>query len=138
MRKIAVLLPLTALKTIEVPETSVWASCQKIVDGSIEPVYFTNPEPTPENDGRPFSVGWHLAAYVNEEGICRGYPPCWELQRELGDVVTLFGPIVIVRERIDGHGDTFYADLTDADLENVRARTSMLVPLRRAAPGQPS
>jgi hypothetical protein len=100
----------------------VWATAQKIVEGYVEIAHLTEYEPTPENKGAAFAQGWHLSAYVNEDGIGMGMIPCIQVQ----DGPLLFGPVVIVRERVDGEGETHYADLTDADIETIRRRVQLI------------
>jgi hypothetical protein len=99
----------------------IWETCQELVRGYVEIVHLTPFEPTPENQGAPFSQGWHLAAYVNEDGIGRGMPPNVKIK----DGPILFGPVVFVHERVDGEGDTHYRDITEDDWEKIAGMISV-------------
>jgi hypothetical protein len=96
------------------PNSEVWSRAQKTVDGWIEPVYLT---PRGEGD-------WHLAAYVNEEGLLRGMTP----NVAIGSTI-LVGTIVIVKERIDSEGETHYTDISDMDLIKLKELIHLLVPV---------
>ena len=112
--KAVYLLPLTKPIVIGdlTHEGSVFTACQKLVQGYVEIVYLT------ENDHE----GWHLAAYVNEDGIGQGF----SLNRQLCGY-HLFGPVVIVRERIDREGETHYADVTEEDWQWIRKNDNMVI-----------
>lgn len=103
----------------------IWAYARSVVDGYVEVAYLTNPEPAsfPE-------IGWHLAAYVNKDGIARGLPLSWRIDEPVGCIRHLFyGNVMIVRERVDAEGDTHYADLTKADENWLDQHLGMALPL---------
>jgi hypothetical protein len=106
------------LSTPDVPEP--WKHAQAICD-FIEVVYL-----------RDLGSDWRLAAYVNENGIAEGLP----LNLILENNTPIFGPVVIVRERVDEEGETRYADLTPADMEILETfRLPVTNVIQREGPG---
>ena len=93
----------------------VWDQARAIIDGPIEPVYLTLDD----------EEGWHLAAYVNEDGIGLGLTPSAQVT---GGPV-LHGPVVIVRERVDEEGEIHYAGLTAGDLWALQNLVGVLTPV---------
>jgi hypothetical protein len=115
--EIGVFLPLSAPVRTELPGESVWEACQELVGGSIEVIPLGG-VPAGRDDG------WRLAAYVNEDGIARGMP----LNRAMAGN-HLYGPVCVVRERVDGDGGTHYASLTPRDWRYLLSIDRMAIPL---------
>lgn len=111
-------------KNIDPEHEKVFTACQKLVEGYVEILPLTPYEPTPENEGAAFAQGWHLSAYVNEDGIGLGMYP----NVMIVDGPLLFGPVVIVHERVDGDGNTHYRDVTDDDWNRISRHVQLLVP----------
>jgi hypothetical protein len=113
----------------------VWDYARSVVDGLVEVVYLTEPEPAPFPE-----VGFHLAAYVNENGIAEGLPLSWRVDDPIGTTRHVFhGNVMIVRERVDAEGDTHYADLTRDDEVWLEEHLGMALPaIVLASEGLPS
>lgn len=122
MKRVIVLQPVTNIATEHVGE-SVFAECQRITGDYIAPVYLG-----PYHNGE-----WHLCAYVADNGIALDYPLTRVLVGTHVEPVALFGPVVVVRQRIDDEGESFYADVTDADVAFVDSL--MVLPLPITATG---
>ena len=117
---------------IDAPDGEVWRTAQKLVGGYIEILALESINPAPgEGD---YSQDWHLSAYVNEEGILRGFPascrvvtqPIPDLVAQTGPVV-LFGPVVFVSEMVDRNGDSHYRDLSDADYQAIQRMIQLAI-----------
>lgn len=115
--KMIVIQPLSDPEIREVESTDVWRVAQKLIDGYIEILYLTAPGPS----DHPFEIGWHLAAYVNEGGIICGLPRNRLARTDRGERHLLYGPIVVVRQRIDREGNLHFADPTEDDTALVRS-----------------
>lgn len=129
MTRVLVLQPGERAVAHDFDPAKIWTEAQRIVGGYVEIAYLTRLPPGPE----PFSLGWHLAAYVNEDGIAQGLPLAWAVASADGSrFYHLFGPVVVVRERVDGEGDTFYTDITLDDERWVARRFNAVTqPARR-------
>lgn len=93
----------------------VWAWARATVGGYVEPVQLT-----PDDE-----EGWHLVAYVNENGIAEGQRPCVQL---MGGPV-LHGPVAIVRERVDEEGECSYSGVTAHDVWLLHQIVGILTPV---------
>jgi hypothetical protein len=92
--------------TIELPHNREWSTMRALVGGWVECVELTLPD----------ADGFKLVAHVNEDGIRQGLALNRAFLYPRG-AVRLFGPIVVLRERIDAEGETEYRDVTDQDDE---------------------
>ena len=95
-----------AAVTVQLPRDpdQAWRMFRELVGGWVEHVPLTSPD----------RDGWVLSAHVNEDGILVGLPFNRAFLYPRG-AVRFFGPVVLVRERIDGEGGSEYADVTAED-----------------------
>lgn len=81
-----------------------WRSLRHLVGGYVQQVHLTGPD----------ADGYRLTAHVNEEGIPLGLPFNRAFLYPRG-AIQLFGPIVVLAERVDGEGWSSYRDITAED-----------------------
>ena len=97
---------------------AAWRALRQLVGGWVEQVHLTAPD----------ADGFRLVAHVNEEGILLGLPFNRAFLYPHG-AVQLFGPIVVLRERVDADGEATYVDVRPEDEERLAA---MLVAVEQA------